>query len=230
MNRLQSRAQVCGLRNSAMPVCGLTVDSQETPHLLRLLSIAGARQGRSLDIVKVFHKIYLSRLIDSFRCVRVRFSPYGLVHDTSIRRGTRPRHRRALVHSCRAAAGITSPNCSRPAAGAAITANSPFSRISRKPRPRSKPGAICRRARHPATIPPSTCPGSARATSAAAAREMLRDQARRLAQAAAAGAESRPNRRHRSISIVAGSRSRARSERGTVGAGDATCDRTAFRS
>src|SRR6266404_2532119 len=40
------------------------------------------------------------------RCVRVRLSRYGLVHDTSSRRGTRPRHRRALVRSCRAAAGV----------------------------------------------------------------------------------------------------------------------------
>ena len=69
--------------------------------------MSGVWWGRLLDNAKVFHKISLSRLIDSSRgCVRVRFSPCGLVHDTSTRRGTRPRHRRALVRSCRAAAGI----------------------------------------------------------------------------------------------------------------------------
>ena len=36
-----------------------------------------------------------------------------------------------------------SPNCSRPAAGAAITARPPFSKTSGKPRARWRPGAAC---------------------------------------------------------------------------------------
>src|SRR6202795_2303225 len=40
-------------------------------------------------------------------CVCVRFSLYGLIHDTSCRRGAWPQCRRALVQPCRATAAIS---------------------------------------------------------------------------------------------------------------------------
>src|ERR1700687_3162541 len=88
------------LRNAAMSVCGLTPNSQENSYHYGFCSMTGVRSGRPLDFFKVFHKIYVSRLIDS-PLLRQRpfFSPYGLVHDTSTRRGTRPRRCRALVRS-----------------------------------------------------------------------------------------------------------------------------------
>ena len=73
------------LCNSAMPVRGLTVDWKGKPRAsTAFCRFRGGEQRRRLDNVKVFHKIYMSRLIDS-RSLRPRpfFSPCGLVHDTS---------------------------------------------------------------------------------------------------------------------------------------------------
>jgi hypothetical protein len=57
--------------------------------------------------LKFSTKISLSRLLIRSGCVGVRFSPHGLIHDISIRRDPRPQRRRALVCTCRAAAGIS---------------------------------------------------------------------------------------------------------------------------
>src|SRR5690242_3006522 len=61
---------------------------------------------------KVFHKIMPSFSVDSppLRRVRVRFFPYGLVHDTSTGRGDEPRSGGAMVRTRRAAAGISHRN------------------------------------------------------------------------------------------------------------------------
>src|SRR6202022_2185442 len=61
-------------------------------------------------------------------CVCVRFSPCGLIHDTSCRRGARPQCRRALVQSCRATAGISH----RTVRDRALAALSQRTRLSRK--------------------------------------------------------------------------------------------------
>ena len=134
----------CGPR---MLRCGPTAARAENPATLRLsVDCMASDRAAWLDNEKFSTKYRLSRLIDLSRCVRVRFSPYGLVHDTSL---DVARGRDIVARWCDLAenGSNTSPNCSRPAAGAAFTANRPFSRTSRKPKPRSKPGAICRYAR-----------------------------------------------------------------------------------
>ena len=115
--------------------------------------------GDSLDFVKVFHKIYSSRLADSFQLrPRPSFS-CGQGHDTSTGRHGWPRHPRALVRARRAAARL-SHRIVRDRALAPLSQRTGFLwRISGKPRPRWKPGAIFCHARHPATTGPSTCPG-----------------------------------------------------------------------
>ena len=62
-------------------------------------------------------------------CVCVRFSPYGLVHDTSRRRGTRPRYCCALVQSRRTAARLSH----RTVRNRALAALSRRAGISREP-------------------------------------------------------------------------------------------------
>ena len=106
MLRCASRGE---LRSSAMPICRLDCRSAGKPRDdYGFCSIIRGRLEGSLDFVKVFHKIYMSRVIDSCRLrQRPLFSPYGLVHDTSTRRGTQPRRGRALVRSCRAAPRIS---------------------------------------------------------------------------------------------------------------------------
>src|SRR6266481_2874278 len=89
-----------------MPVRRLTVDREENPDFYGFQSIPASSRGCVWTTQKFSTEYPCHVQLIRPRCVRVRLSPYGLVHDTSSRRGTRPRHRRALVRSCRTAAGV----------------------------------------------------------------------------------------------------------------------------
>ncbi len=92
-----------------MPCCGLTVNSQDNPVFARVFVDRVTRYSvADWTIAKVFHRISLSRSIDSVTVASASvFSPHGQVYDTSNRRGARPRVARALVQSGRATAGIS---------------------------------------------------------------------------------------------------------------------------
>ena len=130
-------------------------------------------------------------------------------------RGTWPRRCRALVQSCRATAGIPHRTVRDRPLAPLITPKSHSSKISRKPRARSKPGAICRRARPRPTIPPSICPGSG---------HIKRHRARARGRAISLiGCRRRRWRSRRAVGAgcldVSGTRACCFG-RGTVGAGD----------
>ena len=91
-----------------MPPGGLTVDRANNPVLMRVSCPPMVFSSVPDWTAKKFSTEYPCHVqLIRLGCVCVRFSPYGLVHDTSRRRGTWPRYCCALVQSRRTAARIS---------------------------------------------------------------------------------------------------------------------------